>query len=88
MDDGPYPGRDRNGQINKPLGVDVSRRKKDGHGGGMVAVIVLSAFTASVICIAVIWLLLLKCKTSLSQSKKVPPAAVPSPSKPSGTAIC
>lgn len=37
VDDGPYTGHDNNGRTNKPLGVDVPRRKKKGawwkHGG-------------------------------------------------------
>ncbi|KAF2323554.1 hypothetical protein GH714_036082 [Hevea brasiliensis] len=86
IDDEPYPGRDNNGRTDKPLGVDAPRRKKDSLGGSMMAVIILSSFTALVICMAVAWLFLLKCRNCVHQPLQVPQASVTSPAKPSGTA--
>ncbi|ESR64718.1 hypothetical protein CICLE_v10007309mg [Citrus x clementina] len=62
IDDGPYSGN--NGRATKPEGVDVpKRRQKYGLSGGMIAIVVLSAFVAVVLCSAVAWVLLFKYKT-------------------------
>ncbi|XP_016491079.1 receptor-like serine/threonine-protein kinase ALE2 [Nicotiana tabacum] len=62
IDDLPvYPGNENNGRTIKPLGVDVSRMRKNGIARNMIIVIVLSSFTAFVVCMGFIWLLLLKC---------------------------
>eukprot|EP00257_Ricinus_communis_P020568 XP_015579827.1 receptor-like serine/threonine-protein kinase ALE2 isoform X1 [Ricinus communis] len=87
IDDEPYSNHDNNGITNKPLGVNVPRRKKDGLAGGMVAIIVLSSVTALVICMAVLWLLLLKCGNCIHQPWPVIKASVSLPEKPSGTAV-
>ncbi|XP_058006606.1 receptor-like serine/threonine-protein kinase ALE2 isoform X2 [Hevea brasiliensis] len=86
IDDEPYPGRNNNGRTNKPLGVDVTRRKKDGLGGSTIAVIVLSSFTALVIFMAIAWLFMLKCGNCVHQPQQAPQASMTSPAKPSGTA--
>ncbi|XP_037497723.1 receptor-like serine/threonine-protein kinase ALE2 isoform X2 [Jatropha curcas] len=83
IDNEPYPGRDNNGITNKPLGVDVPKRKKDGLNGSLIAVIVVSSFTALVICIAIAWLLLLKRGNCVHQPQQVSQASVTSPTKPS-----
>ncbi|XP_011000800.1 PREDICTED: receptor-like serine/threonine-protein kinase ALE2 isoform X1 [Populus euphratica] len=84
VDDGPYTGHDNNGRTNKPLGVDVPRRKNKGLGGSMVAVIVLSSFTVLVICMAIAWLLLLKCGTQVHEPQHVLQELESSPVKGSG----
>nr|TKS16353.1 receptor-like serine/threonine-protein kinase ALE2 isoform X2 [Populus alba] len=84
VDDGPYTGQDNNGRTNKPLGVDVPRRKKKGLGGSMVAVIVLSSFTVLVICMAIAWFLLLKCGTQVHEPQQVLQELESSPVKASG----
>ncbi|KAJ6348256.1 hypothetical protein OIU76_004678 [Salix suchowensis] len=72
VDDGPFTGHDNNGRTNKPLGVDVPRRKKRGIGGSMMAVVILSSFTVLVICMAIAWLLLLKSETQVHEPQQVP----------------
>ena len=71
--------------LNKPLGVAVPRRKEDGLGGGMIAVIVLSSVTALIICMSIAWLLLLKFGNCVRQPQKIIQPSVGPPSKPSGT---
>ncbi|KAG6669176.1 receptor-like serine/threonine-protein kinase ALE2 isoform X3 [Carya illinoinensis] len=85
-DDGPYAGHDNNGRIIKPLGVDVPRRKKDGLGGSMIIVILLSSCTAFIICIGVAWLLILKCGFCVHCPEQIPRALISSPTKPSAEA--
>ncbi|CAK7356859.1 unnamed protein product [Dovyalis caffra] len=84
-DDGPHTGHDNNRTTNKPFAVYVHRRKKHGLGGSMIAVIVLSSFTVLVICMAIAWLLQLKCGTQVHESQQVPQELVSSPVKASGT---
>ncbi|CAK9174485.1 unnamed protein product [Ilex paraguariensis] len=86
IDDQPYPHHPNDGMTVKPLGVDVPRRRKDGIGGGMIAVIVLSSITAFVVCMGVIWLLLSKCGVCLHQPGHTPHVLVASHGKPSGAA--
>ncbi|CAB4272395.1 unnamed protein product [Prunus armeniaca] len=84
-DDGPYTGKENNGRAIKPLGVDVPRRKRDGLGKSMIAVIVVSSFTAFLLCVGVVWLLLLKCGPCHSrQLEKFPQTLTSSPTKLSG----
>uniref|UniRef100_A0A6N2N4J3 Protein kinase domain-containing protein n=2 Tax=Salix viminalis TaxID=40686 RepID=A0A6N2N4J3_SALVM len=83
VDDGPFTGHDNNGRTNKPLGVDVPRRKKRGIGGSMMAVVILSSFTVLVICMAIAWLLLLKSETQVHEPQQVP-SQLKSPVKTSG----
>ncbi|KAJ4950562.1 hypothetical protein NE237_027394 [Protea cynaroides] len=84
MDAGPYSGRDNNGRSIKPLGVDVRRRRKEGLGGSMIAIIALSSFVVMVLCIGAAWLLLLKCRSDSNQLAKNLPTVVPSLARPSG----
>lgn len=87
IDDEPYPRHDNNERTDKPLGADVPRRKKDALGGSTTAIIILSSFTALVICIAAAWLFLLKYGNCAHQPQRVSQLSVTSPAKPSGTAI-
>ncbi|KAH1104968.1 hypothetical protein GYH30_038328 [Glycine max] len=82
----PYPGRGNNGTIVKPLGVDISGKKKEGGGGRMVIMIVLSSFTAFVLFIGVAWLCLLKCDSCTLEPEQIPDVKIQSSSKRSGTA--
>ncbi|CAJ1955416.1 unnamed protein product [Sphenostylis stenocarpa] len=82
----PYHGQDNNGTIVKPLGVDVSRKQKEGSGGRMGIMILLSSFTAFVLFIGVAWLFLLKCGSCTIEPEHIPDAKIPTSSKLSGTA--
>ncbi|TKY48261.1 Receptor serine/threonine-protein kinase ALE2 [Spatholobus suberectus] len=82
----PYPGHGNNGTIVKPLGVDVSRKKKEGSAGRMVVMIVLSSFTVFVLFIGVAWLCLLKRGSYTLEPEQIPDVKIPSSSKQSGTA--
>ncbi|PSS07348.1 Receptor-like serine/threonine-protein kinase [Actinidia chinensis var. chinensis] len=85
VDDQPNHGHGNDGSTIKPLGVDVPRKNKDEPHGSMITVIVLSSVTAFVVCIAVIWLLLLKCGC-VHQHKQTPHVLISSEGKPSGAA--
>ncbi|PSS18064.1 Receptor-like serine/threonine-protein kinase [Actinidia chinensis var. chinensis] len=85
IDDQPDHGHGNDGRTIKPLGVDVPRKKKDEPHGSMIAVIVLSSVTAFVVCVAVIWLFLLKCGC-IHQHKQTPHVLISSEGKPSGAA--
>ncbi|KAK4361817.1 hypothetical protein RND71_017058 [Anisodus tanguticus] len=67
-----YPGNENDGRTIKPLGVDVSRMRKKGIARNMIIVIVLSSFTAFVLCMGFIWLLLFK-RGCCAQSPNQPP---------------
>lgn len=85
IDGGPYSGVDNNGRTNKPLGVDVrNRQHKDGLGGGIIAVIVLSAFVAVVLCSAAALVLLFKYRKHVSDLASTPRALPSSLKEPSG----
>ncbi|KAF5745492.1 hypothetical protein HS088_TW07G01078 [Tripterygium wilfordii] len=81
--EGPNMGHNNNGRTIKPLGVDVHTKKRDGHGGLAIAVIAFSSLTALVICIAISWVLAIKCRSRVLP-KKTFHASIPSP-KPSGS---
>ena len=68
----------------KPLGVDVSGKKKEGGGGRMVIMIELSSFTAFVLFIGVAWLCLLKCDSCTLEPEQIPDVKIQSSSKRSG----
>ncbi|KAK7255593.1 hypothetical protein RIF29_29006 [Crotalaria pallida] len=85
-DDGPYPGQDNNSAMMKPLGVDVSRKKKEGSGGRMIVIIVLSSITAFVLFIGLAWLFLLKCSSCIFKLEQVQDVLISSSSKQSGAA--
>lgn len=87
VDNPAYPGSGNDGMTVKPIGVDVTRRKKDGTSGRMTVVVVLSSVMAFVICIGVLWILLLKCGCSMCQPKENPHVLISSHKKPSGNAI-
>ncbi|KAG8636126.1 hypothetical protein MANES_16G101700v8 [Manihot esculenta] len=86
IDDGPYSGNGNNARTVKPLGVDIRKRQqKDGLGGGIIAIIALSASVALVLCSAVAWLLVVRHRgrTSLPIPTLHPlPTSI---AKPSGT---
>ncbi|KAG5016150.1 hypothetical protein JHK85_022286 [Glycine max] len=79
-----YPGHGNNGTIVKPLGVDISGKKKEGGGGRMVIMIELSSFTAFVLFIGVAWLCLLKCGSCTLEPEQIPDDKISSSSKQSG----
>ncbi|KAE9464492.1 hypothetical protein C3L33_03561, partial [Rhododendron williamsianum] len=82
IDGAPYSGHDNNGRTIHPLGVDVGRRKhKNGLSGSVVAIIVLSASMAVILCCAVAWVLLFRHRDCQQDSTQ---ATLPSLSKPSG----
>jgi hypothetical protein len=85
IDDGPYTGQDNNGGVIKPIGVDVPRKRNTGLKGSMIAVIALSSFTAFLLCVGFVWLLLLKCRSHTHQPETFPQALTSSPTKLSGT---
>ncbi|XAR49941.1 Non-specific serine/threonine protein kinase [Bertholletia excelsa] len=84
VNDQPDPDHDNNGRTIQPLGVDVPRKRRDQPHGSMIAVIILSSAAALVVCMAVIWLLLLKC-SCIHQPKETPHVLMSSLGKLSGT---
>lgn len=62
----------------------MPRRKNHGLGGSMISVIVLSCFTAFIICVGLAWLLLLKSSSCVRHPEQIPHALILSPMKPSG----
>ncbi|KAL2332278.1 hypothetical protein Fmac_019859 [Flemingia macrophylla] len=82
----PYSGRGNNGTMVKPLGVDVSRKKREENGGRVVIMILLTSFTVFVLFMGVAWLCLLKCSFCNLDPENVPDVKIPSSSKQSGTA--
>ncbi|KAI5664706.1 hypothetical protein M9H77_24029 [Catharanthus roseus] len=83
----PYSGRNYNGAAIKPIGVDVGRQhQRGGPNGGVIAIIVLSASVAVILCCAVAWVLFFKHRDSICQQDSNPPATVPSLAKSSGLA--
>ncbi|KAJ8535858.1 hypothetical protein K7X08_034259 [Anisodus acutangulus] len=87
IDDLPaYPGNENDGRTIKPLGVDVSRMRKKGITRNMIVVIVLSSFTAFVLCMGFIWLLLFKCGCCAQSPKQPPHILLSSQGKTSGGA--
>ncbi|XP_061370310.1 receptor-like serine/threonine-protein kinase ALE2 [Gastrolobium bilobum] len=86
IDDGPNPGRDNNGTIVKPLGVDISKKKNEGSNERMIVIIVLSSIIAFVLFIGLAWLCLLKCGSCVHEHKQVPDGLISSSSKQSRAA--
>ncbi|KAK8469736.1 hypothetical protein PHAVU_005G159200 [Phaseolus vulgaris] len=82
----PYPSHDNNGTMMKPLGVDISRKQKEGSGGRVVIMIILSSFTAFFLFIGFVWFFLTKCGSCTLEPEHIPDAKIPSTSKRSGTA--
>ncbi|XP_021890243.1 receptor-like serine/threonine-protein kinase ALE2 isoform X2 [Carica papaya] len=83
-DEGPNHGQTIGGQAIKPLGVDVSRRKRDRLSGSMIAVIVLSSFTSFLLCLGIATLLYFKFRACSVQDDQIPQSLVSFPAKPSG----
>ncbi|MCD7472093.1 hypothetical protein HAX54_013028 [Datura stramonium] len=82
----PYPG-DNNGRTIQPLGVDVrGQQHKSGPNPSVIAVIVLSASVAVILCCAVAWVLLFRHRDPGYQSEPTPPTTLPSLAKSSGIA--
>ncbi|KAM3394956.1 receptor-like serine/threonine-protein kinase ALE2 isoform X1 [Capsicum galapagoense] len=82
----PYPG-DNNGRTIQPLGVDVrGKQHKSGPNRSVIAVIVLSASVAVILCCAVAWVLLFRHSNRGYQSEPPPPTTLPSLAKSSGIA--
>lgn len=86
IDDGPYQGRDNNGAIMKPLGVDVSRKKKEGSNGRMIVIIALSSITAFILLVGLAWLCLLKWNSCILKRGQAPDVFISSSPKQSGAA--
>lgn len=58
IDGGPYSNNGNNGRTIKPLGVDIQKKQhKSGLSKGIIAIIVLSAFLAIVLCSAAVFAL-------------------------------
>ncbi|KAK8551292.1 hypothetical protein V6N12_039940 [Hibiscus sabdariffa] len=85
VDDGPYTGRNYHGQAIKPLGVDVPKRKREGLTRSMIAVIILSSFSAFVVCLGIIWLVLWKYGACIKEPELIRQTTTVSPPKPSGS---
>ncbi|XP_069142960.1 receptor-like serine/threonine-protein kinase ALE2 isoform X3 [Solanum lycopersicum] len=82
----PYPG-DNNGRTIQPLGVDVrGQQHKSGPSRSVIAVIVLSASVAVILCCAVAWVLLFRHRDHGYQLEPTPPTTLPSLAKSSGIA--
>ncbi|KAK8989716.1 hypothetical protein V6N11_064133 [Hibiscus sabdariffa] len=82
IDDRPYSGSNNHGQAAKPLGVYVPKTR-DGFTRGMVAVIILSSFSAFVVCSSgIIWLILSKYGACVKGLEHIPLAITFSPATP------
>ncbi|CAI9114328.1 OLC1v1015032C1 [Oldenlandia corymbosa var. corymbosa] len=84
----PYQGGINNdGNMIKPIGVNVPRRKRNGLGPSMVIVIVLSSITTAVVSIGFIWLLLFKFACCIHKpDEQHSPALISARGQPSGGA--
>ncbi|GMI91764.1 hypothetical protein like AT5G56890 [Hibiscus trionum] len=85
VDDGPYTGRNYHGQAIKPLGVDVPKRKREGLTRSMIAVIILSSFSAFIVCLGIIWLILWKYGACIKEREHIRQTTTVSPPKLSGS---
>ncbi|XWS17410.1 hypothetical protein CRYUN_Cryun33cG0064900 [Craigia yunnanensis] len=86
IDGEPYSGNDNNARVIKPLGVDVhGKRHKYLLSGGVIAIIVLFMLLAVVLCSAIAWVLLFKCRDHASQPAASPHHPLTSLAKPSGS---
>ena len=84
-DNGPYSGKGNNGRTIHPLGVDVHKnRHKHGLSSSVIAIIVLSAFVAVVLCSAVAWIFLFKRRDCVGKPVPTQSALVPSLARPPG----
>ncbi|KAK6944815.1 Serine-threonine/tyrosine-protein kinase, catalytic domain, partial [Dillenia turbinata] len=81
--DGQYPGQGGNGRTIHPLGVDV--RQRDSHrglNGGIIAIIVLSASIAVMLCFIGAWVLLFKHKVDKDPTAPTSLGLLPSMRRP------
>ncbi|MBA0623107.1 hypothetical protein Godav_008593 [Gossypium davidsonii] len=85
IDDGPFTGHNNHGQAIKPFGVDVPKRKREGPTRSMIAVIILSSFSAFVVCLGIIWLFLWKWGACVNEPEHKPQTTTFSPPPPSGS---
>ncbi|PPR87499.1 hypothetical protein GOBAR_AA33194 [Gossypium barbadense] len=85
IDDGPFTGHNNHGQAIKPLGVDVPKRKREGPTRSMIAVIILSSFSAFVVCLGIIWLILWKWGACVNEPEHKQQTTKFSPPPPSGS---
>ncbi|XP_031477357.1 receptor-like serine/threonine-protein kinase ALE2 isoform X3 [Nymphaea colorata] len=69
--------------ILKPIGVDVSKRKKK-LGGSLLTIIALSSAIAFVICLGVLWFFVFKHRNRSQRSKPLPPVMISTFRKSSG----
>ncbi|KAL1345098.1 receptor-like serine/threonine-protein kinase ALE2 isoform X2 [Arachis hypogaea] len=75
------------GNLIKPLGVDVSnKKKKEGNGERTVGMLVLSCFAASVLFLGVTWLCLLKCHCPALETEQATDVIIAPSFKNSGIA--
>ncbi|XP_048133261.1 receptor-like serine/threonine-protein kinase ALE2 isoform X2 [Rhodamnia argentea] len=87
IDGGPYSANDNNARTNKPLGVDVQRGQHNhGLSGGAVAIIVLSALVAVVLCSVAGWIWIMKHRDRVFRPAPTPQALLPSVAKSPVTA--
>lgn len=85
IDGGPYSGNDNNARTNKPLGVDVHKGQHNhGLSGGVVAIVVLSAFVAVVLCSVAGWIWIMKHRDRVFRPAPTPQALLPSVAKSPG----
>ncbi|KAL3747282.1 hypothetical protein ACJRO7_016117 [Eucalyptus globulus] len=88
IDGGPYSGNDNNARTNKPLGVDVQKGQHNhGLSGGAVAIIVLSALVAIVLCSVAGWIWIMKHRDRVVQPAPAPQALLPSVAKSPGSIL-
>ncbi|KAL6627267.1 hypothetical protein ACP70R_030993 [Stipagrostis hirtigluma subsp. patula] len=78
-------GNSRNARAMKPLGVDVSRRPQKKANGSLIAIAVLSAVIALIICSLAAWLLILGFRGSGDMTQRFPHGVLPKFSRSSGT---
>ncbi|XP_056166642.1 receptor-like serine/threonine-protein kinase ALE2 isoform X2 [Syzygium oleosum] len=82
IDGGAYSGNDNNARTNKPLGVDVQKGQHNhGLSGGVVAIIVLSALVAVVLCSVAGWIWVMKHRDRAFQPAPTPQTLLPSVAK-------
>ncbi|XP_050919063.1 uncharacterized protein LOC127136544 isoform X4 [Lathyrus oleraceus] len=88
IDGGPYSNNGNNGRTIKPLGVDIQKKQhKSGLSKGIIAIIVLSAFLAIVLCSAAVFALFkFRDHVPDSQPTSTPRGFPPAHAKASGTA--
>lgn len=79
-------GNNRNARAIKPLGVDVSRRKRKVN-GSLIAIAVLSTVIALIICCLAAWLLIVRFRGQNDTAQGFPHSVLPKFSRSSGTCL-